>query len=72
MRDFGPPTLFLTFSCAEYNSADITEYLKLVNGHSPEANVNIAQLCTEDPVSVSRQFSPRQVSHYVQLSDPER
>ena len=42
VRNFGPPTLFLTFSCAEYNSADITEYLKIANGHSPEANVNIA------------------------------
>ena len=26
IRDFGPPTLFLTFSCAEYDSADITEF----------------------------------------------
>ena len=23
VREFGPPTLFLTFSCAEYESADI-------------------------------------------------
>ena len=59
IREFGPPTLFLTFSCAEYDSADITEYLKLVNGLSPDSNPNIAQLCTEDPVSVSRQFSSK-------------
>ena len=59
IREFGPPTLFLTFSCAEYDSADITEYLKLVNGLSPNSNPNIAQLCTEDPVSVSRQFSSK-------------
>ena len=32
IRDHGPPTLFLTFSCAEYVSSDITEYLKRVNG----------------------------------------
>ena len=49
----------MTFSCAEYDSADITEYLKLVNGLSPDSNPNIAQLCTEDPVSVSRQFSSK-------------
>ena len=59
IREFGPPTLFLTFSCAEYDSADITGYLKLVNGLSPDSNPNIAQLCTEDPVSVSRQFSSK-------------
>ena len=59
IREFGPPTLFLTFSCAEYDSADITEYLKLVNGLSPDSNPNIAQLCTDDPVSVSRQFSSK-------------
>ena len=59
IRDFGPPTLFLTFSCAEYDSADITEYLKLVNGLSPDSDPNIAQLCTEDPVCVSRQFSSK-------------
>ena len=59
IREFGPPTLFLTFSCAEYNSADITEYLKLVNRLSPDSNPNIAQLCTDDPVSVSRQFSSK-------------
>ena len=32
IRDFGPPTLFLTFSCAEYESTDIATYLKRVNG----------------------------------------
>ncbi len=59
VRDFGPPTLLLTFSCAEYNSADITEYLKLVNGFSSDASVNITHLCTEDPISMSRQFSQK-------------
>ena len=31
IRDFGPPTLFLTFSCGKYNSADISDALKLAN-----------------------------------------
>ena len=55
LREIGTPTLFLTFSCAEYRSADIAEYLKLVN-EVPD-DYNIGKLCTEDPVSVSRQFS---------------
>ena len=29
--EYGALTLFLTFSCAEYESADIVEYLKKVN-----------------------------------------
>ena len=28
IREWGSPTLFLTFSCAEYESPDITEYLE--------------------------------------------
>ena len=57
IRDHGPPTLFLTFSCAEYESSDITEYLKRVNGIPSSSKCNIGKLCIEDPVSVSRQFS---------------
>ncbi len=45
----------LTFSCAEYESPDITEYLRRVNNIS--STYNIGKLCTEDPVSVSRKFS---------------
>ena len=58
VREAGPPTLFLTFSCAEYESPDIIDYLKLVN-HVPQnaTNLNVGKLCIEDPVSVSRQFS---------------
>ena len=48
---------FLTFSCAEYESQDISEYLKKVN-KVPDG-YNIGKLCTEDPVSVSRQFNMR-------------
>ena len=29
--EFGSPTLFLTFSCAEYDCPDITKYLRKVN-----------------------------------------
>ena len=53
----GPPTLFLTFSCAEYESPDIIDYLKIVNDDCGGSNAG--KLCTEDPVSVSRQFSSK-------------
>ena len=55
IREWGSPTLFLTFSCAEYESPDITEYLWRVNDVSP--SYDIGKLCTEDPISVSRKFS---------------
>ena len=55
IREWGSPTLFLTFSCAEYVSPDITEYLRRVNNVS--SHYNISKLCTEDPISVSRKFS---------------
>ena len=54
VREFGTPTLFLTFSCAEYESHDIITYLRTVN-NVPDS-YNTGKLCTEDPVSVSRQF----------------
>ena len=57
VREYGAPTLFLTFSCAEYESADIVEYLKKVNGIPLDQKVNSGKLCTQDPVSVTRQFS---------------
>ena len=53
--EWGSPTLFLTFSCAEYESPDITKYLRRVNDVS--SSYNIGKLCTEDPISVSRKFS---------------
>ena len=55
VREWGSPTLFLTFSCAEYESPDIANYLRSVNNVS--SSYNIGKLCTEDPISVSRQFS---------------
>ena len=56
IRDFGPPSLFLTFSCAEYNSTDISDELKLANSLPIHSNPNIPQLCCEAPITVTRQF----------------
>ena len=55
IREWGSPTFFLTLTCAEYDSADISQYLRTVN-NVPQS-YNISRLCTEDPISVSRQFS---------------
>ena len=55
IREWGSPTLFLTFSCAEYESPDITEFLMKVNNVPP--SYNIGKLCVKDPISVSRKFS---------------
>ena len=57
IREWGSPTFFLTFSCAEYESSDITNYLRRVN--NVPSSYDIGRLCTEDPISVSRQFSLR-------------
>ena len=51
IHGWGSPTIFLTLSCAEYETPDITAYLRKVN-RVP----NIGKLCTEDPISVSRTF----------------
>ena len=55
IREWGSPTFFLAFSCAEYESPDIANYLRKVNDVPP--SYNIGRLCTEDPISVSRKFS---------------
>ena len=52
IRTLGSPTLFLTFSCAEYESPEIDRYLRKVNDVPP--SYDIGKLCTEDPISVSR------------------
>ena len=54
VREFGAPTLFMTFSCAEYDNPEISNYLHKVND-VPE-NYPIGKLC---PVSVSRKFSQK-------------
>ena len=55
--EYGSPTLFLTLSCAEYDSFDVATYLRKVN-NVPDS-YPIGKLCTEDPVSVSRKFSQK-------------
>ena len=57
IHEHGPPTLFLTFSCAEYDAPDIAAYLHKVN-HVAD-NYPIGKLCAEDPISVSRKFSKK-------------
>jgi len=49
--EWGSPTLFLTFSCAEYESPDIANFLRSINNVS--SSYDIGKLCTEDPISVS-------------------
>ena len=56
IREWGSPTFFITLSCAEYDSPDITEFLHRVNNNM-SSSYDIGRLCTEDPVSVSREFS---------------
>ena len=57
VRSWGSPTLFLTFSCAEYEWSDMARYLRKVN--NVPASYDIGRLCTEDPISVSRKFSEK-------------
>ena len=57
VRNWGSPTLFLTFSCAEYEWSDMARYLRKVNNVPP--SYDIGRLCTEDPISVSRKFSEK-------------
>ena len=55
LREWGTPTLFLTFSCAEYESPEIGSYLKKINQVSD--SYPVGKLCCEDPISMSRKFS---------------
>ena len=57
LREWGTPTLFLTFSCSEYECQDIFRYLQKVS-NVPES-YPIGKLCCEDPISVSRKFSQK-------------
>lgn len=57
IREFGSPTLFLTFSCAEYDSVDIDRYLRKVN--KVPKTYPIERFCIEDPISASRKFSQK-------------
>ena len=57
VREYGTPTLFLTFSCTEYDSKDISNYLHKVK--NVPFNYPIGKLCAKDPMSVSRKFSKK-------------
>ena len=57
LREYGSPTLFLTLSYAEYESLEISRYLRKLN-NVPDS-YPIGKLCTEDPISVSRNFSQK-------------
>ena len=56
LREWGLPTLFLTFSCAEYDNVHIARYLRKVNDDHSDS-YPVSKLCTEDPISMSRKFS---------------
>ena len=60
VREYGSPTHFLTLRCAEYDSLDMSTYLRKVNNVS--SSYSTGRLFTEDPISVSRKFS--QKFHY--------
>ena len=57
VREYGSPTLFLTLSCAKYESLEISNYLRKVND-VPDSYPT-SKLCVEDPISVSRKFSQK-------------
>ena len=57
LREYGSPTLFLTLSCAEYESLEISRYLRKLN-KVPDS-YPIGKLSTEDPISMSRKFSQK-------------
>ena len=58
LREWGPPALFLTLSCAEYDAPEMSTYLHKVNDNIPD-NYPIGKLCTEDPISVTRKFDQK-------------
>ena len=57
IREYGPPTLFVTLSCAEYESTEMSNFLRKVN--DVPSSYPISKLCIEDPISVSRKFSQK-------------
>ena len=57
----------LTFSCAEYNSADISDALKLANSLPIDSNPNIPQLCCEDPITVTRQIDSKFQAFFLEV-----
>ena len=47
LREYGSPTLFLTLSCAEYESLEIAKYLKKLN-KAPDCVLKTQSRCLEN------------------------
>ena len=68
LRELGPQSLFLTFSCAEYESPDIAEYLRIVNNVPDKYSIN--KLCKGEvlgPVEHfywKKEYQARGAPHY--------
>ena len=57
MKTLGPPTLFVTCSCAEWFSDSLISYLRSINSSVPGIKTTTpAELCAMDPVNVSIHF----------------
>jgi ATP-dependent DNA helicase PIF1 len=60
MREFGPPTWFVTLSCAEYTWENLFDHLKVINSDMPGVDkMTPGELCSCDPVSVCRHYHAR-------------
>jgi hypothetical protein len=56
----GPPTIFITCSCAEYYSEPFLNYLRTMNSSVPGIDrMTPAELCAMNPVSVSIHFTKK-------------
>jgi len=57
MKTLGPPTLFVTCSCAEWFSESLISYLRSINSTVPGIEtMTPSELCAMDPVNVSIHF----------------
>ena len=54
IREHGPPSLFLTFSCAEYDSPDIASYLHKVNNVPEGYPIGKLRMCRRPSVSIQK------------------
>jgi len=57
LKTLGPPTLFVTCSCAEWFSESLISYLRRINNTVPGIEtMTSSELCAMDPVNVSIHF----------------
>ena len=60
MKNFEPPTWFVTLSCAEYKWDNLHSHLLNINSDLPGIeNMTPGELCVTDPVNVCRHFHNR-------------